>query len=262
MSSSLEETAEIIHKRTQCLRRVIDQPLSKRDLVDELNILRSTLDDIIRELEDANLIDYIDGKWQATYPGELAYQAYSEYIELLSSIQESSHVLDVLNKDSKISLDFVSETEVYETESEVLGSVMLKLVDQIEQANHTYVLFPNMVGGHISQLYEKGTIKSEDTLEIIVTPEVLEIWESTSSAILNEMANDNQVRIYYSSNPSPYSICLFDENKAGVVCYTEHGFAGLLLNDTPEALEWARQQYQKTWRRSNSISKFGALMNH
>jgi len=48
-----DELATVLLKRYECLNALINHPQAKPELVDTLDMPRSTLDDVVRELEQA-----------------------------------------------------------------------------------------------------------------------------------------------------------------------------------------------------------------
>jgi len=53
-SPANDELATVLLKRYECLNALINHPQAKPELVDTLDMPRSTLDDVVRELEQAD----------------------------------------------------------------------------------------------------------------------------------------------------------------------------------------------------------------
>jgi len=50
------------------------------------------------------------------------------------------------------------------------------------------------------------------------------------------------------SIPFSYGLSIFDHDRAGITIFTEQGIAGLIVNDTDDALSWAEKQYERVNR--------------
>jgi len=72
------ETARVLRRRYDCLRAIVTEPREKRALVEATETPRSTLDDIVRELESAGLVTYDDGVWRPTTSGRVAAEVHAD----------------------------------------------------------------------------------------------------------------------------------------------------------------------------------------
>lgn len=145
--------ANILLKRYECLRVLVDHPQAKRDLVETLDIPRSTLDDIVRELEQAGLVEYTDGQWHSTHPGRSACRVHREYLNQLVSLADASPILDAMPADTDVSWEFINGADIYETHSSIPDAVMTTLLDYVEAATEVRIVTPNVVAGHGAQFY-------------------------------------------------------------------------------------------------------------
>jgi len=53
------------------------------------------------------------------------------------------------------------------------------------------------------------------------------------------------VDVLRASIPFSYGLSIFDHDRAGITIFTEQGIAGLIVNDTDDALSWAEKQYER-----------------
>lgn len=124
-----DDIATVLLKRYECLNALVSQPQAKPELVDTLNMPRSTLDDVVRELERADLVEYRDGDWYPTQSGRLACCAHRDYLNKLNSLRDVSSMLDSIGTGEEVSWAFINGAETYENHSNVQDAVMAKLLD-------------------------------------------------------------------------------------------------------------------------------------
>jgi len=223
--------------------RIINHPQAKPELVDTLDMPRSTLDDVVRELEQADLVEYRDGDWYSTQSGRLACRAHRNYLDQLDNLGDVSSVLDFMDTDEEVSWAFIEGADTYETHSSIQDAVMTTLLDFVEVATDVRVVTPNVVAGYADRFYEMGISGRNATFEMIIPPEVHAWFHSTYPSISTDVLNDPDVDVLRASIPFSYGLSIFDHDRAGITIFTEQGIAGLIVNDTDDALSWAEKQY-------------------
>lgn len=253
-----KDIATVLLKRYECLHALVNQPQTKPKLVDTLDMPRSTLDDIVRELERADLVEYRDGDWHPTHSGRLACRAHRDYLDQLNSLGDVSAVLDSMDTDEEVSWAFIDGADTYEAHSSIQYAVMMTLLDFVEVATDVRVVTPNVVAGYADQFYESGISGRNAAFEMIIPPEVHAWFHSTHPSVATDVLNDPDVDVLRASIPFSYGLSIFDDERAGVTIFTEKGIAGLLVNDTNNALAWAEEQYERVKQNADPILLRGA----
>ncbi|ELZ10167.1 hypothetical protein C478_14772 [Natrinema thermotolerans DSM 11552] len=246
--------AAVLNARHACLRALIDRPQAKRDLVETLEIPRSTLDDIVRELEDAGLVEYRDGTWSPTHIGRLAHRAHREYLERLECLIDVAPVLGELDPESEIGWAVIDGADVHETHPHVPDAVMPTVLDHVEAATTVRIVTPRLVAGYGDELYRRGVAGQNASIELIVPPAVDDWIRSEHSVVATELFDDPAVDAFRASIPFSVGIWMFDDVRAGVTVFTERGIAGLIVTDTPAALTWAEQRYESVKQAAEPVS--------
>ncbi|SFB74466.1 Predicted transcriptional regulator, contains HTH domain [Halobiforma haloterrestris] len=245
MLAAADRLSETLQKRYRCLQALVEQARTKRELVDALEIPRSTLDDIVRELESDGLVEYRDGRWQPTYSGRLAYRAHQEYRGRLASLTELSPVLDELDSGTELSLVFVDGANVHRSQPEIPDSVLSTLVECVGAATHVRAVAPKLIAGHVERLYQQSTTGDSATFDIVVPETVYEEFQSAYPSITTTLREDKDVHVHHALIPFSFDIWICDDERAAVSVFTDRGIAGILVNDTADAVEWADRQYRR-----------------
>jgi len=215
---------------------------------------RSTLDDIIRDLEQAGLVEYEDGLWHPTYLGRVAYRVHCNYLDHLESLSETSPVLEDMDTNSGVCWEFLNGADAYETHPSVQDGVLTELLEYAEEASDIRVATPQVVAGYGDRFYQRGVINEDYSLEIIIPPEVHQWFHSTHSSITADVSTDSNVIVFCASIPFHFGLAIFDDKYATVTVFTDQGIAGLLVNDTNDALSWAENQFKRAKQDAEPIS--------
>ncbi|RLM49639.1 winged helix-turn-helix domain-containing protein [Halorubrum sp. Atlit-28R] len=253
-----DELASVLLKRYECLNALVNQPQAKPELVDTLNMPRSTLDDVVRELEQADPVEYGDGDWYLTQSGRLACCAHRDYLNRLNSLRDVSSMLDSVGTGEEVSWAFIDGADTYENHSNVQNAVMTKLLDFAEVATEIRVVTPNIVAGYADKFYQSGISGQDTTFEMIIPPEIHSWFQSTHPSVAKNILDDPDMNILQASIQFSFGLSIFDHNHAGITIFTEHGIAGLLVNDTDDALAWAEEQYKRVKQDAEPLFLRGA----
>ncbi|WP_373188553.1 hypothetical protein [Halolamina sp.] len=145
----------VLTKRHFYLRALIQQPRSKRDLEDELEGSRSTLDRALRDLADADLATYEDGVWKPTPLGRCIYQTREAYLDRLENLAEAAPLFNEFSSRSPVDCAFVIGADVYESDPSMPDAVMRTLLDSVEAGRDVSVATPVIVTGFVEEFYER-----------------------------------------------------------------------------------------------------------
>lgn len=254
-----EDVETALHNRYKYLCTLVQQPQSKPELVDSVATPRSTLDDIVRELEQAGLVKYIDGKWYPTPSGKVAYRVHRDYLDRLDTLTDASPVLDALKTDSEVDWVFIDGADVYETNPKIPDAVMTKLLNYVEAATDVRVVMPRVVAGYRDQFYQSGISGKDSMLEMIIPFEVYEWLYSKHPSTTEDVLKDPNVGIFHASISFEFGLSIFDHKRAGVTIFTDQGIAGLVVNDTDDAVTWAEDQYERVKQDADQIFLRGGI---
>lgn len=76
---------------------------------------------------------------------------------------------------------------------------------------------------------------------------------------MTEALDHPQVNALHAPIPFSFGLSLFDDDKAGLTIFSEQGIAGLVVNDTDDALAWAVDQYYRAKRDAEPVLLRGAV---
>lgn len=245
MVSDPDELGRLLLRRYHCLQVLETDRHTKRSLVDQLDIPRSTLDGIMQDLEAAGLVAYTDGEWHATVLGQCALHAHEQYRTHLDSLTNIAGLSDALSPKSPITCDFLVGADVYEAESAVPDAVLEQLMESVADGRTIRGFTPMAISAYVEPFYTRAVSGDNSELELILPPDVFERIRAMYPDQTEEALHRTQVSLLQGSIPVSFGLWIVDDTHAGLVVYAEQGVCGLIMNDTAEALAWAEDQYER-----------------
>ncbi|ELZ70531.1 transcriptional regulator [Haloferax sp. Atlit-10N] len=253
--SEADEVFDVLASRADVLEAVVRQPRTTAELVSGLPVSRSTVDRGLRELERAGFVETSDRVHRPTLAGRMALDTYSNFVECLDDIDAAAAVLDSLDSDAPLAPVFLDGCEVVATD-DGLGPVLSKLTSFVEGSTSIRGLvrgaLPSQVDAYHRAVVEDGTpvdlVATDDVVQRLVTayrPQLAEAW-SVSSFSLRSVES------------LPYSLVvsdLPDGPVAFLVAYSERGLAGVVYNDSPAAVAWARERIEDCRADASSLPR-------
>jgi len=243
----------LIAKRFSYLCELIRQPQAKRDLESEIDDSRSTLDRALRELHEADLVEYNNGIWKTTLLGIWCVQEREAYLDQLASITEAAAICNDLPRDQSIGRAFLIGADVHESDPMVPDAVIQTLFDSIEPARSVSLATPVLMTGVATELLTRVTNGRIDSLEFAIPPSTLEQLDDVLPSVTSQLVQHPHVDAYVSSVPFKFGLCTTDTNEAGVIVYADQGISGILLNNTSQATNWASTQYEKVMAEAEAL---------
>lgn len=122
--------------RRRELLGLLDPPLDKRDLVDELGRSRSTVDRTMRELEVLGVVEYVSEGFVPTEIGHALVREYEAFVERLDGILAASGLLSVLDPDVELDAALLAGAEIVTQKSvapHIPGTQLAELIREADR---------------------------------------------------------------------------------------------------------------------------------
>ncbi|WP_265111768.1 helix-turn-helix transcriptional regulator [Halosolutus halophilus] len=245
MESPGEEIlGRLVSDRRDCLAALVTKPRTKQELTNQLPCSRSTVDRAITDLSDAQLVEYAGGKWRTTYVGACTYRQYEAYSGRLCDIAEAAPVLEALPDETTMEDVFVIGSSVYETNPSVPDGTLDPMFASVRDATRVRVVVPKVMIGLADRFYRNVATGETYALEVLSATHVLEQLRELEFERGTEAMEDSNVSLYHGRIPFSFGFWISDEMEVGVIVYTKTGIAGILVNDTDEAVDRAVTKYE------------------
>ena len=243
----------LIFKRYDTLHALTQAPHTKPELAESLEIPRSTLGDILRELEHANLIRYLDGHWQTTLISKCMVHTHEQYVEHLASLREMESLTDVLGAESPLDCAFLIGADVHKSEAALPDEVMHVLLEAAESASRFRIFTPAAISSYVQPFYEHATNGNDPRVEVIVKPTLFEQLRAHNASVMNEAVDDDRITFFTAEIPVSFGLWIADNDSVGVLLFGDSGIRGILTNDSAPALAWAEDQYEQVKQDADSV---------
>lgn len=251
--SSENGIAETLCRRQSTLEKVVERPRDKRELTEELEIPRSTLDDIVRELEEYGLVEYIDGKWTSTCLGYMCHRFHQEYIGKLNNTTNGKDILNHINPYSDIDKVIVQNADFKGPHPNIGNNLVNYLANKISSSEFIRIATPKLTSGLEDEILGYGMEKKGSSL-VSTFPIGIYEWlhEKYYDDFYNYVSGQNTEALVCKEMLS-FGIYIFDEYETIIVIYADHGIGGLIINDSYTTFKWCRNKFNKIKNSSYSL---------
>lgn len=245
MSDLSHELVSLINKRFDIIRSLYNKPQSKPELVEDLEISRSTVDRGIASLKEYNCtVRDQNGKFSLTNQGILLFENHISSIEYMKGINEAGEILSSTDVD-EIGEEFLSGMEVCSGNSCVPEAAIEPIIEIIENATK--------VTGVIDEisLYQIHNLKSQVEqrnleVKLVINKEVIDSLLNIARQDIAFLIRSNSVEILQTENPIPFSawsIVTGEESYSAITVHDNGATQGVLINNMPESVEWAENNF-------------------
>jgi len=248
------EIAGIVNGRWDCLDAIVRDPGAKGELVDRLDTPRSTLDDIVRELEQVGLVEYVDGEWRATTVGYYAHNSYEQFVGSLEGLQAVGDVLDPLCDVRSVGPAMLDGAVAHEATDPVPDAVIEEFLARIDEADRIRGFAPRAVSGYADTVPERAA-EAGTNIELVMTEDIYSQLSMLYPPAERPESEHELVTLLAGPVPYEYGLWIGDHSHAGLMVYTDHGIRGLVINESDAAVEWAIEQYEQVRESATPVAK-------
>lgn len=251
------EVMAVVARRGRVLRAMGRTGIEKRELIDALDVSRSTVDRSVRELEAIDLIERTGGEYRLTLPGRIALEEYDRFASRMDGLFSAISSLSSLPVDAPFDAAVLEDATVVRTERHSPHVPVTHLSDQVSRATETWAVAPAVLPQQVSVYHERIL---EDGLEarIVATEAVLERLLSAYAEEFEETLATGRLHVrQVDGELPPYSLLVVETPSGpemGMLFYGENGATGYVGNDSPHAVEWARGQISNHWERATPLT--------
>ncbi|TYL39087.1 hypothetical protein CV102_07270 [Natronococcus pandeyae] len=238
-----EPTSE---SRDEILESLSEQPRTKPDLVAASSVSRSTVDRRLAELTDEGYVEPVDSSYRLTEIGHLVLQERRAYRSHMETLEAAAPVLEPVEPGS-VDVAFLRgatvETptpcapwKVFEASRGILNAA-----DSLIGTGPTVV--PTILDD-LGNAVEHGGL----TCEFVLDEELYESFDDRERELVREIVEAGDGRLLLTSLSDSYAIWIAEgdeEIHAGLTVYDSSGPCGVIFNDDPDAVAWAREQYHE-----------------
>lgn len=243
--ADVNETIRCIVKRTRFLEQLAHGPTDKRDLEETLGVSRSTVYKAVRELEERSLVEQNADEVLFSLYGRLLFERYRSFAETASDVCDRRDLLSALPPDAPVTPDLLAGAEVVRSEPVAPDRPLDYLEDLIRDAERVVGLAPAMFRRYV-ELFHDDLVSGELPTDILFERSVVEHVRERYPDRFRESLGTDCCSLWGTDESLPFGLVLTEgeREEVVVVVYDEGRPVGVIVNDTPAALDWGRDAFE------------------
>lgn len=242
-----DDVLSILHKRREYVDALREGPTDVRDLRDELGNARSTVYTAVRELESVRLATRADGGYRLTQFGHLAASLFEEFSADLQALVETEPSLPLTGVEPTIPPSVVVDATIVTRSDHAPDQPIEAFEDDVREATEIRGFSPVTRSRYI-RLFRERVASGELEATILTGSGVVEHILERYPEEAQRMLTEETYRLFETDESLPFGLVLFDEPRRylGMSLYDEdQRLAAYLRTESPAALEWAEDIYQR-----------------
>jgi len=240
--------SDLIGRRADFLTYLRDQRAAKRDVVDDLDHSRSTVDRAIDDLVSAGLVRREDGVFETTAAGVLALEEHRQHTERLTALRGARTALAPLSADTPLSPAVLADADVTRVDGPLPYGALEPVRSALASATRVRALLPNVADSRFVQRYRARVAAGAD-VSLVLDSDLLTTLTEQFPGACRAMADSEAFEALEGSVPS-FGLVLAEDGErttVSLVVYTAAGSVHAVLHATSEtAVEWAESLYAET----------------
>lgn len=251
---------ETVSQRFVLLTALADGERQVRDLVDDLDSSRSTVNRGLRDLEAADLIERGDEGYRPTLAGRMALSLTEDYYDEMRDVDAMSEALTLLPPDAPLPSEAVTGGEAF------LGTapdpyrpdeVVLEAFASADHCRHVYGLLSDR---RLLDASHERLLAGELTSEAITTPEMIAHLREEHPEKHAEGVASGRIDFYVARDVPPFGLLLPEHGGETTLLVgigrPSAGLEALIRNDAPEAVAWGEAFYEEIRDRAMPLEEF------
>lgn len=234
------ELVAVINQRIELLE-ALAEPHEKRDLTDELDLSRSTVNRAVRQLESLGLVTR-EGDYHLTVAGRLVVDVFGEFTDALDDVVRIEALLSVLPADAPMALPMVRGAEVHWSSEAQPTEPVAVASEYLGSATRIRLLVPQITRPAVLDTIEQQVADDGTPGALVLSRAVVDYLRERDGDWLARLSALDSCRLRVADR-LPYALGVLrhpDGLHAGVVVYDSEGSVrGFLKNERLRAYAWA-----------------------
>lgn len=236
-----DELIEILSRRQNILRTLLDAPKERHVLVDHLDASKSTVYKGVSQLRELELIESTQEGLQPTLFGIVALRQYDE----LARTADLGDLLAFLPPDA-ITPSALVGAEAVTPDNRSVDRHLARIETLIQDADMIRGFSPAISPHYLSILHQR-IVNDGLNVELILTEEIVTYLQQEYPVEYDTILSTSNGTLWRTDMELPFTLLLVSSLGGTEVCLElgEEGHAiGLVINDTAESLRWAEAEYE------------------
>ncbi|WP_435100862.1 helix-turn-helix transcriptional regulator [Halarchaeum sp. P4] len=223
---------------------LVDGPRQKQALADDLDVSPKTVYRRTRRLREHGLLTRGDAGYRLTVLGSLLADLHLDAADLVDRASDADSLLSALDEDVVPPYWVLYEADVVQSEPFAPNQPIGRMRDLVTESDALRGFSPVVLPQYVELFHERA--QAGLSADLVVTPRIVEALRESAPDELRA-ALERDVTLHQTDRDLPYGLIVVDEPvpKAFILFYAENGgLQGVLSNDDPRTVVWARRQYE------------------
>lgn len=249
---------ELINDRKALLSYLADGPAHKRDIVDDMDLSRSTVDRAVSELMDYRLVQRKNDGYEVSKKGEIALGEITRTHEAMVGLEEASELVDCLPSGVGVPPSLFEEGDVYLSgQTSPLSPIDLALNRAKECEKLITLSYSYTHPSHGDVLLERvfdGELELELVFEETLADDMIEKY----GEYIDEYLDSDNVAFWVSSDIQ-FALFVYYMEDTEYLHLDAHGpngdFRGTIESTSKVAIRWAENYFENIVDSSTPIAE-------
>ena len=238
----------IVEKRSDVLAQLSEEPLYPRDLVEELELSRSTITRALGTLEELDLVEKQNGKYVATRFGELSVRRFQNYRTEIKTLVSTKSLVQAFPEADPPPIELIEGADIV-LRSEHGAFKPPEVVEKTMRENKrdTIAYFPTIINPNLPRVWYRNAVDIGNEMAIVLNEETYNRLKTEYDDELSTIAARSASSLYVGDGPAFGLICVDTDDGFTVliVIYSEGGIEGTIVNQSIELHKWVKGLFDR-----------------
>lgn len=242
---------EVLFRRHEILRSLLNAPKERHVLVDYLDDSKSTVYKGVSQLRESGLIELTSDGLRPTLFGIVALERYDE----LARTADFGDLLADLPPGA-IEPSALVGAEVVTPNKTAVDRHLIRLETLLRNAETIRGFSPAVSPDYVSILHQR-IVNDELTAEFVLTEEIVADLRQEYPSIADDIIDTENATLYQTEKALPFTLLIITsagETEIGIELGKEGLAAGVIINDIPDSLRWAETTYEQYRRTAERVT--------
>jgi predicted transcriptional regulator len=255
----IDDVMALVANRIDLLSLLEGTRLRKREIVDELDHSRSTVNRAITTLADAGLVDDAPRGCQTTFVGSLMADQYREYEDTVSDIVRARDVLTPLPAVADLPPTVLTGAEIVTPEGPRPYHAVEEVLQRPGADGRLRVYVPAFSNPRSFELAKR--LVRTFPVEIVFTDELLAELNPDFTDEVEALLELERFAGYRTADGPRYTLAIADSESGSegvIVTHTEErNLGGVIVTSDADALDWMERRYSEIRAASEPLNSIG-----
>ncbi|MFB6178196.1 MAG: helix-turn-helix transcriptional regulator [Halorientalis sp.] len=227
----------VFYKRYDILKCICDGQIDKREVEDQIDSSRPTIDRAYRELEDLGMLTSTGTCYELTSFGDLCCTEFARTEDALQTISSMKEILSYLPRDAGLDLGLLKGAEVHYAQEHAPQEPFMEIVNVAmgasEVAGYSSTIMPHYVDS-----FHSLVVEGEVPTTLVFTEDVIETGYENYEQKFGEIVEADHATVYETSLVYTYGVAIGDDAVAVPVGDELDRLQAVIVNDTEAAVTW------------------------